>query len=224
MKVKSLIRNSLLPTLIILGSCTLTEKQLPKSDMPLGTPERKIGYRIEELANDFYQITYTTPTYTAFDRFDDAWKMLNKKAGSLCDSEHYVLKEKSSGKHTDNMPGWLKTVSAKVDCTGRAEENLLASKKLEQQKELESLIKSASERPCSNYSSTELGMSVYEYATKLYHHKLYDQARECFMSFVDKGEAHHSIYNYLGLMYEFGYGVKQDIAVAKEWYKKAELQ
>lgn len=213
----------LLIFMVLLAGCSMSTQNMPKHDVLMGAKERKVGYHVESIADELYKIAYTTPTLTAFDPFDDAWGMLDKKAEGLCGVKTFTLSQRHERKWTDYRPGWLKTVSAMVDCSGIAQKKFSAQQISQKKNEREKYKKLASEHSCLNGNELNLDMSVYQYAMGLYKSGVYPAAMQCFLAALDSDPENTEAYRYIGMMYEFGYGVEVDIEKAKEWYKKSEL-
>lgn len=103
----------------------------------------------------------------------------------------------------------------------KIEESLRLEKENIHQKKISDLGEELGD--CKGYAKDSISKSdIFVYGKELYLRKEYELAMSCFGIIASRG--HTESMMYIGMMYEFGYGVEQNVEEARIWYKRTELK
>lgn len=212
----------ILITSLLILSCSTIPHNDSTYDPAFHDPNRLLGYGFQEVAPNYYLITYKAKVIWALSSFEESWLAWNIKAQELCGSPSFIRRNEQESMSNKSSRGWLQTVSAYADCSGSAESEMIAKEKQEEQKKRDEYNLLAQQLPCKAKVSAENIDDIYIWAHNFYKYELYTNSLACFNKVLEYAPDNKESMIHIAKMYESGKGVPLDKEKAKFWYSKAE--
>lgn len=209
--------------ILIISACSLPTSFMPDNNIVDSKGFVKRGYKIVEFSSGHFSISYKGPALTILDPYKSAWKMVSLKSEELCGTQQFVLRNKTEERIAESIGGWSHYVSANLICDIQNEDQYLVFEKARQrhlEKQLQQdhpeLFLLAKNNPCSDAKSQQ----PFTLAKDFYSKAFYKEAMICFLKSINQQKHVSQSNHYIGMMYEFGYGVEKNIDIAMKWYEK----
>jgi len=203
-------------------SCSTIPHNDPTYDSSFHDPNRNLGFGYQEVSENYYLITYKTKVTWAYSKFEDSWKEWEIKAKEICGTQNVVRRNEKETMGNNNPPGWLQTVSANADCTGSAEQEMIAKERQYDQEKKEEYKQLSTQSPCNVTVTSENIDDIYIWAQDFYKYELFKSSMSCFTKVLEYAPDNTESMEHIAMMYEKGNGVDKDLAKASLWYKKAQ--
>lgn len=190
-----------------------------ESDIP--NLEPKLGFSVQQLADNYYHITYKTKVVWGLSSFKDSWMQWNKKAKEICNSQNVVRLREQETMGNKNPPGWLQTVSAQADCTGTAEQAMIEEHKRAEEEKKSKYVALSTQSPCSVDVSANNIDDIYIWAHDFFKYELYTSSFACFQKVLEYAPDNTESMEHITHMYENGLGIEKDLKKATYWNNKS---
>lgn len=193
----------------------------PYDNLPYDISEPNLGFSVQQLADDYYLITYKTKVIWGLSSFKDSWEMWENKAKEVCNSQKVVRLREQETMGNNHPPGWLQTVSAQADCTGTAELAMIEEhKRAEEDKKLK-YVTLSKQSPCSVDVSADNIDDIYIWAHDFFKYELYTPSLACFQKVLEYAPDNTESMEYIAHIYENGLGIEKDFNKATYWHNKS---